>query len=53
MTSRGETPLTIRVNMYTWADERGVWLATRVRQLWDSGCDVAVLTSIMSRILVR
>ena len=39
----------IRVNMYTWADERGVWLATRVRQLWDSGCDVAVLTSIMSR----
>ena len=39
----------IRVNMYTWSDERGIWLATRVRQLWDSGCDVAVLNSIMSR----
>lgn len=23
----------IRVNMYTWSDERGIWLATRVRQL--------------------
>lgn len=39
----------IRINMYTWTGSRGDWLAIKTRQLWDQGCDVAILTSIMSR----
>lgn len=39
----------LRFGMYTWSDERGIWLSSVVRNLWDQGCDIAIETSIMSR----
>ncbi|MCW2856340.1 MAG: hypothetical protein JWR52_1955 [Marmoricola sp.] len=38
----------IRIAMYTWRDSRGTWLARTVRRLWDQGCDVRIIYSIMS-----
>ena len=37
----------IRIGAYTFFDDRGRWMAKKVRSLWNSGCDVAIEYSIM------
>ncbi len=39
----------IRIAMYAWFNARGVWLAKRVRSLWNQGCDVAIEIGIGSK----
>jgi hypothetical protein len=39
----------IRVIQYAIYDTRGVWLAKKLRGLWNSGCDVAMIYSVSSR----
>lgn len=39
----------IRIGMYSWYNDRGLWLAKKVRSLWNSGCNVAIEFAIMSR----
>lgn len=39
----------VRVNMYAWFDSRGSYLARMVRNLWNQGCDVAILVAVGSR----
>ncbi|MGO4257038.1 phospholipase D-like domain-containing protein [Marmoricola sp. RAF53] len=36
----------IRIAMYAWYENRGRWLAKRVRALWDQGCDVRIIYGI-------
>ena len=38
----------IRIAMYAWYQERGKWLADRVRQLWQQGCQVQIVYAISS-----
>lgn len=38
----------IRIGMYAWYQKRGDWMARRVRDLWNKGCDVAIVYGIMS-----
>lgn len=42
---RGST--IIRIAMYVWRDDRGDWMARKVRQLWNQGCDVRIIYAIM------
>ncbi|MGI9156007.1 MAG: phospholipase D-like domain-containing protein [Marmoricola sp.] len=37
----------IRIGAYTFYDDRGRWMAKKVRSLWNAGCDVAIEYSIM------
>ena len=37
----------IRIGAYAWYQERGLWMAKRIRQLWDAGCDVSIETAVM------
>ncbi|MCW2783676.1 MAG: hypothetical protein JWP74_193 [Marmoricola sp.] len=37
----------IRIAMYVWRGNRGLWMAHEVRSLWNKGCDVAIIYSIM------
>jgi hypothetical protein len=39
----------IRVIQYAIYDTRGVMLAKRLRQLWNAGCNVAIIYSVTSR----
>lgn len=39
----------VRVNQYAIYGARGTWLAKRLRQLWDQGCNVAIIYSVSSR----
>ncbi len=39
----------IRINQYAIYGDRGVWLAKKLRALWQAGCDVAIIYSISSR----
>ena len=39
----------IRVIQYAMYDTRGVWLAKKLRRLWNSGCDVAIIYSVSTR----
>jgi hypothetical protein len=39
----------IRIIQYAIYDNRGVWLAKRLRYLWNRGCDVAIIYSISTR----
>ncbi len=45
--STGRT--TIRVIQYAIYDNRGVWLAKKLRGLWNAGCDVKIIYSISTR----
>lgn len=38
----------IKIAMYAWYQERGKWLAKRVRQLWNQGCQVQIVFAISS-----
>ncbi len=44
---RGRTM--IRIVQYAIYGERGVWIAKKLRQLWDAGCDVAIVYAVTSR----
>ena len=46
-TARGRTK--IRVIQYATYGDRGVWIAKRLRQLWNAGCNVAIIYSLASR----
>jgi hypothetical protein len=38
----------VKIAMYAWYQQRGKWLAKRVRQLWDQGCQVQIVFAISS-----
>ena len=38
----------IRIGMYAWFDDRGVYLAREVRHLWNAGCSVKVVYSVLN-----
>jgi hypothetical protein len=38
----------IKIAMYAWYQQRGQWLAKRVRQLWNQGCQVQIVFAISS-----
>jgi phosphatidylserine/phosphatidylglycerophosphate/cardiolipin synthase-like enzyme len=39
----------IRIIQYAIYGDRGVWIAKKLRQLWNSGCDVAIIYAVSSR----
>jgi hypothetical protein len=43
---RGRT--IVKIAMYAWYQSRGKWLAKRVRQLWQQGCQVQIVYAISS-----
>jgi phosphatidylserine/phosphatidylglycerophosphate/cardiolipin synthase-like enzyme len=45
--NRGRTM--IRVIQYAIYDTRGVWIAKKLRALWNAGCDVAIIYAVSSR----
>ncbi|MEO5653173.1 MAG: hypothetical protein ABIN79_15625, partial [Marmoricola sp.] len=49
-TSGGRTR--IRIIQYSIYGERGTWLAKKIRSLWESGCDVAIIYAVSSRPVV-
>jgi len=38
----------VKIAMYAWYQQRGTWLAKRVRQLWNQGCQVQIVFAISS-----
>jgi hypothetical protein len=38
----------VKIAMYAWYEPRGQWLAKRVRQLWNQGCQVQIVFGISS-----
>lgn len=38
----------IKIAMYAWYEQRGQWLAKRVRQLWNQGCQIQIVFAISS-----
>lgn len=38
----------IQIAMYSWYQNRGKWLAKKVRQLWNAGCRVSIVYAISS-----
>ncbi len=38
----------IRIIQYAMYDKRGVWIAKRLRQLWNGGCNIKLIYSAMS-----
>jgi hypothetical protein len=46
-TSTGRTK--IRIIQYAMYDDRGLWIARKLRYLWSRGCDVALIYSLMTR----
>ena len=39
----------IRIIQYAIYGDRGVWIAKKLRQLWNAGCDVAIIYAVSSR----
>lgn len=39
---------TIQIAMYYWYQDRGKWLAKKVRQLWNRGCKVSIVYAVSS-----
>ena len=47
---RGREPAyPIRVIQYAVYGDRGVWIAKRLRSLWNAGCNVRIIYSVSSR----
>lgn len=38
----------IKIVVYAWYQERGKWLARKVRQLWNEGCKVQIVYAVSS-----
>ena len=47
-TNTGNGRTVVKIAMYAWYQERGKWLAKRVRQLWEQGCNVQIVYAISS-----
>jgi phosphatidylserine/phosphatidylglycerophosphate/cardiolipin synthase-like enzyme len=45
----GNGRTTIRIIQYAIYGERGVWIAKKLRSLWEAGCDIAIIYSVSSR----
>jgi hypothetical protein len=43
----------VRIAMYAWYQDRGKWLAKRVRQLWQEGCRIQIIYAISSNPVKR
>jgi hypothetical protein len=39
----------IRIIQYAIYGDRGVWIAKKIRSLWEAGCDVAIIYAVTSR----
>ncbi len=37
----------IRIVNYAWYEDRGRWLARKVRSMWNAGCDISIVYGIM------
>jgi hypothetical protein len=48
-TGSGSGRTMIRIIQYAIYGERGVWIAKKLRSLWDAGCDIAIIYSVSSR----
>ena len=48
-TGSGNGRTMIRIIQYAIYGERGVWIAKKLRHLWEAGCDVAIIYSVASR----
>lgn len=46
-TARGRTR--IRIVQYSVYGDRGVWIARKLRRLWNAGCDVQMIYAVSSR----
>ena len=45
----GDGRTNIRIIQYAIYGERGVWIAKKLRSLWQAGCDIAIIYSVSSR----
>ncbi len=52
-TAGGTGRTTIRVIQYAIYGSRGVWIAKKLRALWEAGCDVAIIYSVSSRPVLK
>jgi len=43
----------IRIIQYAIYGDRGVWIAKKLRYLWNAGCDVAMIYSLASRSVLK
>jgi hypothetical protein len=48
-TAGGNGRTRIRITQYAIYDARGVWLAKKLRSLWNAGCDIQIIYSISTR----
>ncbi len=48
-TAGGTGRTKIRIIQYAIYDARGLWLAKKLRSLWNAGCDVAIIYSLSTR----
>ncbi len=48
-TGDGSGRTMIRIIQYAMYADRGVWLAKKLRYLWEAGCDIAIIYSVSSR----
>jgi len=48
-TGGGSGRTMIRVVQYAMYSERGVWIAKKLRSLWQAGCDVRIVYAVSSR----
>jgi hypothetical protein len=48
-TGGGSGRTMIRIIQYAIYGERGVWIAKKLRSLWNAGCDVAIIYAVSSR----
>jgi hypothetical protein len=48
-TAGGNGRTRVRVINYAIYDSRGLWLAKKLRSLWNAGCDVAIIYSLSTR----
>lgn len=37
----------VRIVNYAWYEDRGRWLARKVRSMWNAGCDISIVYGIM------
>ena len=43
----------IRIIQYSLYGDRGVWIAKKLRQLWNQGCDIKMIYSVSSRPVIQ
>jgi phosphatidylserine/phosphatidylglycerophosphate/cardiolipin synthase-like enzyme len=43
----------IRIIQYAMYGDRGVWIAKRLRQLWNAGCEIKMIYSVITRPVLK